>query len=69
MTEEIQENPSLTLGDGYKKSKNNINKYIKNLLGKEEIAYNFVDTYAEEDNYLLIGEDYVYFTVIYIFTP
>lgn len=64
VTEEIQENPSLTLGDGYKKSKSNINKYIGNLLGKEDIAYNFVDTYAEEDNYLLIGEDYVYFTKI-----
>lgn len=64
VTEEIQKNPSLTLGDGYKKLKNNINEYISNLLGKEDIAYNFVDTYAEEDNYLLVGEDYVYFTKI-----
>lgn len=64
VTEEIQENPSLTLGDGYKKSKKNINEYMKNLLGKEDIKYNFVETYAEEDNYLLIGEDYVYFTKI-----
>lgn len=64
VTEEIQKNPSLTLGDGYKKSKSNINKYIENLFGDEDIGYNFVDTYAEEDNYLLIGEDYVYFTKI-----
>lgn len=64
VTEEIQKNPLLTLGDGYKKSKDNINKYLKNLLNKENIAYNFVDTYAEEDNYLLIGEAYVYYTKI-----
>ena len=64
VTEEIQENHLLTLGDGYKKSKSNINKYMENILGKENIAYNFVDTYAEEDNYLLIGEDYVFFTKI-----
>ena len=64
VTEEIQINPSLTLGDGYKKSKNNINRYMENIFGKEEIAYNFVDTYVEEDNYLIIGEDYVYFTKI-----
>ena len=64
VTEEIQKHPSLTLGDGYKKSKSNTNEYVKNLLGKEDIAYNFVDTYVEEDNYLIIGEDYVYFTKI-----
>lgn len=64
VTEEIQKNPSLTLGDGYKKSKSNINKYIENLFSKEDIAYNFVETYIEEDNYLIIGEDYVYFTKI-----
>ena len=64
ITEEIQKNPSLALGDGYKKSKSNINKYILNLFGKEDIAYNFIDTYVEEDNYLIIGEDYIYFTKI-----
>lgn len=64
VTEEIQKNPSLTLGDGYKKSKNNIDNYAKKFLGETNIGYNFVDTYAEEDNYLLIGEDYVYFTKI-----
>ena len=37
---------------------------MENIFGKEEIAYNFVDTYVEEDNYLIIGEDYVYFTKI-----
>lgn len=62
VTEEIQKNPSLTLGDGYKKSKNNINNYVKNLFGETNIEYNFVDTYAKKDNYLLIGEDYVYYT-------
>ena len=64
VTEEIQKNPSLTLGDGYKKSKNNINNYVENLFGETNIGYNFVDTYAKEDDYLLIGEDYVYYTKI-----
>lgn len=64
VTEEIKENELLTLGDGYKKSKNNINEYLKNLLGQEEAAYNFVETYVEEDNYLIISEEYVYFTKI-----
>lgn len=66
VTEEIQANNTLTLGDGYKKSKNNINEYAKKIIGKEEIAYNFVDTYVEENNYLMIGEEYVYFTKINI---
>lgn len=64
VTEEIEKNELLSLGDGYKKSKNNINEYLKNLLGQEEIAYNFAETYVEEDNYLIIDEDYVYFTKI-----
>lgn len=64
VTEEIQKNPSLTLGDGYKKPRSNIKEYLKELLGNEELAYNFVKTHAEEDNYLIIGEDYVYFTKI-----
>lgn len=63
-TQEIEENYTLTLGDGYKKSKNNINEYLKKLVGQEEIAYNFVDTYSEEYNYLMIGDEYVYFTKI-----
>lgn len=64
VTEEIQKRHSLSLGDGYKKSKNNINQFLKEILNQENIAYNFVDTYVEEDNYLIIGEDYVYFTKI-----
>lgn len=64
ITEEIEQNSLLALGDGYKKSRNNINKYIKNLLGQEEIAYNFVETHIEDDDYLIIGEEYVYYTKI-----
>lgn len=66
VTEEIENNPTFTLGDGYKKSKSKINEYLKNILGTEEIAYNFVETYVEEDNYLIINGDYVYFTKIKI---
>lgn len=62
VTEEIDANPLLSLGDGYKKSKNNINNYLKETLNIDELAYNFVETYAEEDNYILIDEEYVYFT-------
>ena len=64
VTEEIEANYALTLGDGYKKSKNNINEYLRKLVGQEEITYNFVETYAETNNYLMIGEEYVYFTKI-----
>lgn len=64
VTEEIEKNDLLSLGDGYKKSKENINKYLKNIFGKENIEYNFVDTYAERYNYLLIENEYVYFTKI-----
>jgi len=64
VTEEIEERPLLSMGDGYKKSINNINEYLKSFLGVEEVAYNFVETYVEEDNYLIIGEEYVYFTKI-----
>lgn len=64
VTEEIEQNELLSLGDGYKKSKNNINEYLKKLLGKEEMPYSFVETYVEEDNYLIIGEEYVYYTKI-----
>ena len=64
--EEVEQNIILSTGDGYKKSVNNINEYIKNLLGEEEIAYNFVNTYFEKDKYLIIGEEYVYYTKIQI---
>ena len=64
VTEEIERNELLSLGDGYKKSKSNINEYLKNLLGQEEVEYNFVDTHVEEDNYLIIDDEYVYFTKI-----
>lgn len=64
VTDEIEKNELLSLGDGYKKSKNNINEHLKNLLGQEEIAYNFAETYVEEDNYLIIDEEYIYFTKI-----
>lgn len=62
--EEIEQNPVLTYGEGYKKSKKNINEYLKNFLGKEELAYNFVETYLEEDKYLLVDNNYIYFTKI-----
>lgn len=64
VTEEIQKNELLSLGDGYKKSKSNINEYLNNLLGQEKLEYNFAETYVEEDNYLIIDEKYVYFTKI-----
>lgn len=62
--EEVEQNPLLTTGDGYKKSINNINEYLKSFLAVEEVAYNFVDTFFEEGSYLIIGEEYVYFTTM-----
>lgn len=64
VTEEINKNSLLSLGDGYKKSKSNIKKYLKEILNIDEIAYNFVETYVEEDNYLFVEQEYVYFTNI-----
>lgn len=62
--DDIDSNFMLTLGDGYKKSIKEIDKYLKSLLNIESFSYNFVDTYAEEDNYIMISEEYVYFTKI-----
>lgn len=66
ITEEIDEIPELSVGEGYKKSKKNINEYAKKIFNIESISYNFIDTYVKEkeEKYLIIGEDYVYFTKI-----
>lgn len=60
--EEIEENPVFSIGDGFKKSQEEIDIYLEKILGKKGIAYNFVDTYVEEDNYLIVGDEFVYFT-------
>lgn len=63
-TEEIDEMSELSLGEGYKKSINNINEFAKKTFNIDEVSYNFVDTYIDEESYLLIGNEYVYFTKI-----
>lgn len=62
--EEIQNNYMLTEGEGYKKSKSKIDEYLLQILGLEELRYNFVDTFAENGKYIIIDDDYVYFTEI-----
>lgn len=62
--DDIAANFMLTIGDGYKKARKEIDKYLKSLLNIESFSYNFVDTYAEEDKYIMIGKEYVYFTKI-----
>lgn len=62
--EEIQNNYMLTEGEGYKRSKSKIEEYLLQILGLEELKYNFVDTFVENGEYLIISADYVYFTEI-----
>ena len=64
VTSEIQKTPTLSKGDGYKKSIESINKYIETRIANAKIAYNFVETYLEGEQYLLLGEEYVYYTKI-----
>ena len=64
VTEEILIEPNLSKGEGYKKSKENIEKYVKQTFSKNNIAYNFAETYVDGEEYLIINEEYVYFTEI-----
>lgn len=62
--EDIQKNELLTKGDGYKKSRKNIDKYLEELLGLSLYEYERVQTYVENGEYIIYDEDYVYFTKI-----
>lgn len=62
--EDIKANYLLTKGDGFKKSIQEINKYLEENFDQSSLEYNFVNTYVEDGNYLLIDESYVYFTKI-----
>lgn len=64
VTEEIIKEPNLSKGDGYKKSKENIVKYTKETFNQDNIAYNFAETYVDGEEYLIMNEEYVYFTKI-----
>lgn len=61
-TEDIEKNPVFTAGEGYKKSQKEINAYLEKNFNKAKISYNFIDTYIKDDEYLIIDEDYVYYT-------
>lgn len=62
--EDISKKFVLTEGDGYKKSKKEISKYLKSLLNMEKFQYNVVNTYSENGEYIIMDEEYVYFTKI-----
>lgn len=62
VTEEIKQNEILATFEGYKKSIDNINKYAKNVFNRGNLELNFVDTYYNEDGYLLLNEEFVYFS-------
>lgn len=64
VTEEIIERPTLTQGEGYKKSKENVEEYIKKVFNINNISYNFIETYVEGEQYLILGEEYIYYTEI-----
>ena len=64
VTDEIIKEPNLSKGEGYKKSKENIERYIQETFNKNKIAYNFAETYVEGEEYLILNEEYVYFTEI-----
>lgn len=60
-TEEIIKNPVLSTGDGYKKSIENIDNYVKKTFNKK-ISYNFMETYSKGEEYLILNDNYIYFT-------
>lgn len=60
--EEKKENVIFKRENSYKKSKKEIEKYLKDYVGVEFIQYNLVNTFVEDDEYLIIGEDYVYYS-------
>ena len=62
--EEIEKMPTLTKGDGYKKTIESINQYIEKRILNAKIAYNFVETYVENNQYIQIGEGHIFFTKI-----
>lgn len=62
--EDIKANYFLTEGEGYKKSIQEISKYLEENFGQTSLEYNFVETYSENGNYLIMDENYVYFTKI-----
>ena len=62
VTEEIKQNEILSTFEGYKKSIENINKYAKNVFNRENLELNFIDTYYNENGYLLLNEEFVYFS-------
>lgn len=64
VTEEIKKNPMLSTGDGYKKSREKIDEYVGKIIKDAKISYNFVETYVENQEYLIIDSEYVYFTKI-----
>ena len=39
-------------------------EYIQETFNKNKIAYNFAETYVEGEEYLILNEEYVYFTEI-----
>lgn len=61
-TEEIEKNSTFSAHEGYKKSVDNIKEYAKNVFNDENIALNFIDTYNNENGYLILNENFIYFS-------
>lgn len=62
VTEEIVENEILSTFEGNKKSIENIRQYSKEVFGRENLALNFVETYFNDSGFLIINEEYVFFS-------
>lgn len=60
--EDIAKNELLNTLESYKKSKKVIEEYLAEILNIKEIPYNFIETYIEEDKYLIENEEFIYFT-------
>lgn len=61
---DISKNFLLTEGKGYKKSKKNIDAYLEKMFDLNLGEYNFINTFSENGEYIIIDEDYIYYTKI-----
>lgn len=62
--DDIKKNFALTEGDGYKKSKKEIDKYLESLLNIKSFQYELIIPYNKDGVYMMQDKEYVYFTKI-----
>jgi len=60
--EDIMKNVLLVDFEAYKKPIESIKQYSKEIFGQENLELNFVETYYNDSGYLIINDDYVFFS-------